>query len=99
MTVVVEVAYVARGHVAVDHVLVVLVARVALEQHGVADEDLSGLARRLVLAALLVEDPDRGPGRGGASGTGGVPEVLGGGDRHPGHLSRAVEVVEVVLEG
>ena len=43
--VVVEVADVAGGQQAVDHVLVAA-ARVALELHVVADEDAAGLARR-----------------------------------------------------
>src|SRR3954469_25408251 len=56
----VEVADVARGHQAVDHVLVAA-AGVALEQHLVADEDAAGLALRQLLAVLVVDLQHRPP--------------------------------------
>ena len=93
----VEVAEVAGGHVAVHHLLA-LAAGVALEQHRVAHEDLAGLARPALALVLLVEDLERGAGRRRAARARRVAQVLGLGDRRPGHLGRAVEVVEVVAE-
>src|SRR3954447_4298616 len=85
---VVEVADVAGRHQPVDHVLVAA-ARVALEQHLVADEDAPRLALRQLLAVLVVDAQDRAarrrprrPGR--------VAQVLGRRDRGPRHLGRAV---------
>ncbi len=49
--------------------------------------------------AVFVDDPDLGPARRAPGGPGGGAQVLRGGDRRPGDLRRAVEVVEVVPEG
>ena len=94
--VLVEVADVAGGHQAVDDVLVAA-AGVALEQHLVADEDAAGLALLDLLAVLVVELDDRAARR-AAGGARRRAQVLGRGDRRPGDLGRAVEVVEHVAE-
>src|SRR4051794_34714250 len=95
--VLVETADVARRHQAVDDLLGLTTAGVALEQHAVADEDASGLPCRHV-AAVGIEDlhdrrPGWLPGRGGC-----LPQVAGRRDRRIGDLGRAVDVVEVVAE-
>ena len=73
-------------------------AGVALERHLVADEDAPGLALGDLALALVVDDLHHRPARRPAGGPGGGPQVLRGGDRRPGDLGRAVEVVEVVAE-
>src|SRR3954469_23397534 len=92
----VEVADVAGRHQPVDHVLVAA-AGVALEQHLVAHEDAAGLALRQLLAVLVVDLQD-GAARRGARGARRLAQILRRGDRRPGDLGRAVEVVEDVTE-
>jgi len=72
-------------------------ARVAVEEHVVADEDLAFATWRRRLE-LLVEDGDTGAGRAAARGGRGGSEVGGVGDARPRNLGRAVEVVEDVAE-
>ena len=93
---VVDAADVAGGHQPVDHVLGAA-AGVALEQHLVAHEDAARAARRHLDAPLVVE-LEHGSARRPAGGAGGGAHVRGRGDRGPGHLGGAVEVVERVAE-
>src|SRR5207237_9901718 len=72
-------------------------ARVALELRVVADEDPPGDAGGHLPAEVVI-DADLGPQRGAPRGARRLPEILGRGDRGPGRLGRAVEVVDDVAE-
>src|SRR5919106_3754136 len=93
---VVEAADVAGCHQVPDHVLRAA-ARVALEEHLVADEDSARLPGRH-LALLLVEELHDRAARWLARRAGRGAHVGRRCDRRPRHLGRAVEVVEVVAE-
>ncbi len=95
--VLVEVAHVAAGHVAVDDLLVAAVG-VSLETRRTADEDPAPLVGAVDAPVVLVEQHHFGGHRRAAGRSGSASQFVRGGDGGEAALGGRVDVVEDVAE-